>query len=682
MRSGSRRGQHRRLRATQADAATPNTPRSVASVPEDVNAALEEMQRRFNDQFSAMREKHRTEVERLQVAMQEHFRAELAQRDAAHAAALAEKDAQLKQAQDFLTEKLREALLEQQQDYARQLIDEQDKMKAAAAKALRDAEASLDEERAARAKDAAEWAREKAELTRKAEAGMTELHSTLTEQSKQVVTTLRAELDAAIAARDKAMAGVADEERAAFEARVQSKCDEIVKKYKALAENALAKANADREAMQLEQLERLKADEESRRKFELAVQQRASELVTAAKVEAAAAQQALETERQRVGLMEVEMRRQFEEHCRAYEAAILRKVGASLRGRVDPEASTTTSRTEGGRAGDVATPYADAMEAMLARDRAASGSNGFSDALRSPEPLPSSSRPAAGADGSQGGAGSLAASSGPPQQPTDVYDPENVAATLDSLQMLMRSLRAGAPTAPGTSGDPRVPLKATTEPQQRPRVSSDAIAQGLAEEEQRRVRRRSSEHSRGDPEATLASTAGGDANPLLAEFKKMFGEARDGGGASTSAPTSPDGGSRKSSASGSPRALPPLPPGPPPPLPPATPPKSAPPSDDEEEGGGGATSASVRAPAPPIDALSPALRDPRSRGGAPAGGGGMAHAIGVGDREVAADGTASVASAASSAASLASDALREVDTVVASLTAEEKAAWDQLQDIY
>ena len=124
---------------------------------------------------------------------------------------------------------------------------------------------------------------------------------------------------------DEALAGIqtkADEVRKAHEGEMQQRCDELVKQYRKIAEEATAQAAAFRQDQQLKAIETLKSTEEKRVSFEKEVMDRANGLIAAAKLESKKSAEKLEREREKFARFEVEVRRQFEAHCRNFEGRI------------------------------------------------------------------------------------------------------------------------------------------------------------------------------------------------------------------------------------------------------------------------------------------------------------------------------------------------------------------------
>ena len=124
----------------------------------------------------------------------------------------------------------------------------------------------------------------------------------------------------------------ADQIRQAHEGEVQQRCDGIIKQYRAIAEQATAQAVAFRQEQQLRSMEGLKSTEEERMVFEKKVMDRANGLITTAQLEAKRSAEKLEREREKFARFEVEVRRQFEAHCRNFEGRIRAKAVAMLSG--------------------------------------------------------------------------------------------------------------------------------------------------------------------------------------------------------------------------------------------------------------------------------------------------------------------------------------------------------------
>ena len=132
---------------------------------------------------------------------------------------------------------------------------------------------------------------------------------------------------------DETLAGIqarADEIRHAHEGEVQQRCDGLIKQYRAIAEQATAQAAAFRQEEQLRSMEGLRSAEKDRLVFEKTIMERANGIVTAAKIEAKESAEKLEREREKFARFEVEVRRQFEAHCRNFEGRIRAKALAML----------------------------------------------------------------------------------------------------------------------------------------------------------------------------------------------------------------------------------------------------------------------------------------------------------------------------------------------------------------
>ncbi len=122
----------------------------------------------------------------------------------------------------------------------------------------------------------------------------------------------------------------AERKRRAHESELQQRCDVLVKQYRAIAEQATAQASEFRQQQQIASIEKIKQDEQERVEFEKTIMDRAQALVDAATQDVKAAQEKLELERDKFARFEVEVRRQFEAHCRAFEGKIRAKAAAAL----------------------------------------------------------------------------------------------------------------------------------------------------------------------------------------------------------------------------------------------------------------------------------------------------------------------------------------------------------------
>jgi hypothetical protein len=117
----------------------------------------------------------------------------------------------------------------------------------------------------------------------------------------------------------------AERVRIGHEKQVQERCDTLIGQYRAIAEQATAQIGTVRQQAEIKNLDTIRLAEEERAEFESQVMQRAQGLVRSAKAEAKLATEKLEEEREKFAKFEVEVRRQFEAHCRNFEGQLRAK---------------------------------------------------------------------------------------------------------------------------------------------------------------------------------------------------------------------------------------------------------------------------------------------------------------------------------------------------------------------
>ena len=151
------------------------------------------------------------------------------------------------------------------------------------------------------------WEKERAALTAEAEKGYRELYSEITEKTNGVVTNLGMGKEAGCAGGRKSqgerLADVTGDEDRLRE--VQQRCDELVQKYRDIAEEATRSAAEDRQRMQMEMLERRKEDDVQRAQFEEEAVRKSADAVREAQQRALEATQLLERERENFTKLEV-----------------------------------------------------------------------------------------------------------------------------------------------------------------------------------------------------------------------------------------------------------------------------------------------------------------------------------------------------------------------------------------
>ena len=96
-------------------------------------------------------------------------------------------------------------------------------------------------------------------------------------------------------------------------------------RYRSIAEQATGQVASVRQQSQIERLESIQLSEKERSHFETQVMDRAKQLVYSAKAEAKQTKVRLEQEREKFAKFEVEVRRQFEAHCRHFEGQLRTK---------------------------------------------------------------------------------------------------------------------------------------------------------------------------------------------------------------------------------------------------------------------------------------------------------------------------------------------------------------------
>jgi hypothetical protein len=100
--------------------------------------------------------------------------------------------------------------------------------------------------------------------------------------------------------------------------------------YKQVAEEASKAAREAQAALHTQKQETLLAATQDRQEFQDAMAKRCQQLVDAAKAETTEAVVALERERHKLAVLEVEVRRQFEAHCRSFEARLRQKASRAV----------------------------------------------------------------------------------------------------------------------------------------------------------------------------------------------------------------------------------------------------------------------------------------------------------------------------------------------------------------
>ena len=104
----------------------------------------------------------------------------------------------------------------------------------------------------------------------------------------------------------------------------------MIGQYRAIAEEATGQVGAVRQQAQMDHLETIRKTEKERTEFETQIMERTQGLVRSAKLEAKKATEKLEIEREKFAKFEVEVRRQFEAHCRNFEGQLRAKAVAIL----------------------------------------------------------------------------------------------------------------------------------------------------------------------------------------------------------------------------------------------------------------------------------------------------------------------------------------------------------------
>ena len=113
--------------------------------------------------------------------------------------------------------------------------------------------------------------------------------------------------------------------RVSHEKQVQQRCDALIGQYRSIAEQATQQVQVLRQQTQVNTLESIQTSEQERTEFEQQVMERANNLIRTAKAEAKIATEKLEMEREKFAKFEVEVRRQFEAHCRNFEGQLRAK---------------------------------------------------------------------------------------------------------------------------------------------------------------------------------------------------------------------------------------------------------------------------------------------------------------------------------------------------------------------
>lgn len=141
--------------------------------------------------------------------------------------------------------------------------------------------------------------------------------------------------------------------------------------YKLVAEEASKAARDAQAALHTQKQEALLASTQDRLDFQDAMSKRCQQLVDAAKAETAEAVVALERERQKLAVLEVEVRRQFESHCRSFEARLRQKASRAVamwRGIAMQALATQKAHQQSphGEDGSVANPAIVSLSAAIA----------------------------------------------------------------------------------------------------------------------------------------------------------------------------------------------------------------------------------------------------------------------------------------------------------------------------